>query len=96
MGAAMEWHRRLGPGWLEWEYEICSAFERRQMGSKVEEQKPLPVVYRDVQLDCGYRLDLFMEDSVLVEIKAVGQLAPICDPQLLWYLRPSGNELDAH
>jgi len=60
------------------------------MGLKIEEQKPLPVVYRDVKLDCGYRLDLVVEDSVVVEIKAVDQLAPIHDAQLLSYLRLSG------
>ncbi len=60
------------------------------MGIKVEAQKPLPVVYRDVKLDCGYRLDLVVEDSVVVEIKAVDQLAPIHDAQLLSYLRLSG------
>lgn len=60
------------------------------MGLKIEEQKPLPVVYRDVKPDCGYRLDLVVEDSVVVEIKAVDQLAPIHDAQLLSYLRLSG------
>jgi GxxExxY protein len=60
------------------------------MSLKVETQKPLPVVYRDVKLDCGYRLDLVVEDAVVVEIKAVDQLAPIHDAQLLSYLRLSG------
>jgi GxxExxY protein len=59
------------------------AFELRQLGLKVEEQKPLPVVYKGVRLDCGYRLDLVVEDSVIVEIRAVEQLAPIHDAQLL-------------
>jgi GxxExxY protein len=71
IGAAIEVHRRLGPGLLESAYEVCLAFELRQMGFEIEEQKPLPVVYRDVKLDCGYRLDLVVEDSVVVEIKAV-------------------------
>jgi GxxExxY protein len=71
IGAAIEVHRRLGPGLLESAYETCLAFELRQMGLKVEAQKPLPVIYRDVKLDCGYRLDLVVEDSVVVEIKAV-------------------------
>jgi GxxExxY protein len=90
IGAAIEVHRRLGPGLLESAYGTCLAFELRQTGLKIEEQKPLPVVYRDVKLDCGYRLDLVVEDSVVVEIKAVDQLAPIHDAQLLSYLRLSG------
>jgi len=57
---------------------------------KVEEQKPLPVVYKEVKLDCGYRLDLVVEDSVIVEIKAIEELAPIHEAQLLSYLRLSG------
>ena len=93
IGAAIEVHRRLGPGLLESAYEICLAFERRHLGIKVEEQKPLPVIYRDVKLDCGYRLDLVVEDSVVVEIKAVDHLAPIHDAQLLSYLRLSGKRV---
>ncbi len=65
IGAAIEVHRRLGPGLLESAYETCLAFELRQLGLRIEEQKPLPVVYRDVKLDCGYRLDLVVEDSVV-------------------------------
>lgn len=87
IGAAIEVHRRLGPGLLESAYETCLAYELRQVGFKVEEQKPLPIVYRDIKLDCGYRLDLIVEDSVIVEVKAVEHLAPIHDAQLLSYLR---------
>jgi len=93
IGAAIEVHRRLGPGLLESAYAVCLAFELRQMGLKIEEQRPLPVVYRDVKLDCGYRLDLVVEDSVVVEIKAVDQLAPIHDAQLLSYLRLSDRRV---
>jgi GxxExxY protein len=87
IGAAIEVHKGLGPGLLESAYEVCLAFELRQMGLKVEVQKPLPVVYKDVKLDCGYRLDLVVEDAVIVEIKAVERLSPIHDAQLLSYLR---------
>jgi GxxExxY protein len=93
IGAAIEVHRRLGPGLLESAYATCLGFELRQMGLKIEEQKPLPLVYRDVKLDCGYRLDLVVEDSVVVEIKAVDQLAPIHDAQLLSYLRLSNKRV---
>jgi GxxExxY protein len=89
IGAAIEVHRQLGPGLLESAYETCLAFELRQLGFKIEQQKPLPVVYKDVKLDCGYCLDLLVEDSVVVEVKAVEQLAPIHDAQLLSYLRLS-------
>ncbi len=87
IGAAIEVHRCLGPGLLESAYEACLAYELRQIGLKVEQQKPLPITYKDVKLDCGYRLDLVVEDSVVVEVKAVERLAPIHDAQLLSYLR---------
>ncbi len=87
IGAAIEVHRRLGPGLLESAYEACLAFELREMGLRVEQQKPLPVVYKEVNLDCGYRMDLVVEDAIVVEIKAVEKLAPIHDAQLLSYLR---------
>ena len=87
IGAAIEVHKVAGPGLLESAYEACLAFELRQMGFKDDVQKPLPVVYKDVKLECGYRLDLVVEDSVIVEIKAVEQLCPIHDAQLLSYLR---------
>ena len=90
IGAAIEVHRALGPGLLESAYEACLAFELVERGLKVEQQKPLPVVYRDVRLDCGYRLDLLVEEKVIVEIKAVDRLAPIHQAQLLSYLKLSG------
>jgi len=93
IGAAIEVHRRLGPGLLESAYEACLAYELRQLDFKVEAQSPLPVVYRDVKLDCGYRLDLLVEDCVIVEVKAVERLAPIHDAQLLSYSSFRTNEL---
>jgi len=89
IGAAIEAHRHLGPGLLESAYEACLAFELSDRGFKIEQQKPLPVIYRDIKLDCGYRLDLIVEDLVIVEIKAVEHLLPIHDAQLLSYLRLS-------
>jgi GxxExxY protein len=93
IGAAIEVHRRLGPGLLESAYEACLAFELKQLGFFIEEQKPLPVVYKDVKLDCGYRLDIMVEHSVVVEIKSVDQLAPIHSAQMLSYLRLSGKRV---
>ena len=90
IGAAIEVHRDLGPGLLESAYETCLAFELVERGLKVEQQKPLPVVYREVKLDCGYRLDILVEEAVIVEVKAVDRLAPIHKAQLLSYLRLSG------
>ena len=93
IGAAIEVHRRLGPGLLESAYEACLAFELHERGLKIEQQKPLPVVYREVQLDCGYRLDLVVEDLVIIELKAIEQLLPIHDAQLLSYLRLSNKNI---
>ncbi len=87
IGAAMDVHRAVGPGLLESAYEACLVFELRDRGLQVEQQKPLPVVYRGVRLDCGYRLDLVVADSVIVEIKAAEKLTSVDDAQLLSYLR---------
>ncbi len=89
IGAAIKVHRALGPGLMESAYETCLAFELLQVGLHVEQQKPLPLVYRDVRLDCGYRLDLLVEEQVIVEVKAVDCLLPIHEAQLLSYLRLS-------
>ena len=90
IGAAIEVHRALGPGLLESAYEACLVFELIDRGMRVEQQKSLPVTYRGIQLDVGYRLDLLVEDAIIVEIKAVDQLAPIHQAQLLSYLKLSG------
>ena len=90
IGAAIQVHRGLGPGLLESAYEACLAFELVERGLKVEQQKPLPVVYRGVRLDCGYRLALLVEGEVIVEIKAIDRLATIHQAQLLSYLKLSG------
>ena len=90
IGAAITVHRALGPGLLESAYEACLAFELADLGLGIERQKPLPVTYRDVELDCGYRLDLLVEGAVIVEVKALRALAPIHQAQLLCYLRLSG------
>ena len=89
IGAAIEVHRALGPGLLESAYEACLLYELRLKKLKVEYQKPLPIFYKDVMLDCGYRLDLVVEDEVIVEIKSVNDLAPIHQAQLLSYLKLS-------
>jgi GxxExxY protein len=89
IGAAIEVHRALGPGLLESAYEACLIYELRLKRLKVESQKPLPVFYKDVMLDCGYRLDLVVDDQVIVEIKSVAGFAAIHEAQLLSYLKLS-------
>lgn len=93
IGAAIEVHRVVGPGLLESAYEACLVFELRQRGLKVEQQKPLPVIYKSVKLDCGYRLDIVVDNCVIVEIKAVERLNSIHEAQLLSYLRLYGCKL---
>ena len=87
IGAAMEVHRAIGPGLLESAYEVCLVYELRERGYRIEQQKPLPVVYKGVQLDCGYRLDMVVNECVIVEIKAVEKLTTVHEAQLLSYLR---------
>jgi GxxExxY protein len=87
IGAAIEVHRQLGPGLLESAYQSCLAFELKHLGLKLEEQKLLPVIYKQVILDCGYRLDLVVENEIIVEVKAIEKLLPIHEAQLLSYLR---------
>ena len=91
IGAAIDVHRALGPGLLESAYEACLVYELRLRRLKVEAQKPLPVFYKDVMLDCGYRLDLVVEDQVIIEIKSVSAIAPIHEAQLLSYLKLYGT-----
>ena len=93
IGAAIEVHRELGPGLLESAYETCLSFELAERGLGVDRQKPLPIVYKGIRLDAGYRLDLLVEENVVVEIKAVEELAPIHQAQLLSYLKLSGCKI---
>jgi len=90
IGAEIENHRALGPGLLESTYEACLAYELMQRELKIERQKDLPVTYRGVHLDCGYRIDLLVQDLVIVELKAVEKLQAIHEAQLLSYLKLSG------
>jgi GxxExxY protein len=90
IGYAIEVHRTLGPGLLESAYEECLCYELSQNGLAFRRQVPLPVVYKGVRLDCGYRLDVVIADKVVVEIKAIEKLLPVHDAQLLTYLKLSG------
>jgi GxxExxY protein len=90
IGAAIEVHKTIGPGLLESAYEECLAHEMRIRGLHFERQVPLPVVYKGVTLDCGYRLDFLVERAVVVELKAVESLQPIHEAQVLTYLTLGG------
>lgn len=93
IGAAMNVHRALGPGLLESAYEECLAHELSVRNIAFERQKPLPLVYKDVKLECGYRMDIFVDGRVVVELKAVDALAPIHHAIVLTYLRLSGCKI---
>ena len=93
IGGAIAVHRALGPGLLESAYEACLGFELVDRGLTVERQKALPVKYRGVNLDCGYRIDLLVERIIIIELKAVEKIDPIHKAQLLSYLKLSGCKL---
>jgi GxxExxY protein len=93
IGAAIEVHKYLGPGLLESAYEECLAHELHLRNLRVERQKPVPVVYKETKLECGYRLDLPVEGRVVVELKSVEGLGPIHEAIILTYLRMSGHRL---
>ena len=90
IGAAIAVHRELGPGLLESAYEARLLYELRDGGLSVESQKSMPVTYRGIRLDCGYRLDLLVERAVIIEGKAVRQVDAVHKAQLLSYLNLSG------
>ena len=91
--AAIKVHRELGPGLLESTYEACLVYELRKRGLDVRSQVELPVTYEEVELEVGYRIDLLVNDKVIVELKAVSSLEPIHEAQLLSYLKLSGKKL---
>jgi GxxExxY protein len=93
IGAAINVHRLLGPGLLESAYKECLFYELIKTGLYVEKEKPLPVVYGEIRLECGYRLDLLVENKLIVEIKAIEELSKIHIAQVLTYLKISGCQL---
>jgi GxxExxY protein len=90
IGAAIEVHRELGPGLLESVYEECLCHELALRKIPFERQKPLPVAYKAIKMDCGYRLDMLVAGAVIVEIKAVEEISKVHEAQLLTYLRTGG------
>ncbi len=90
IGLAIEVHRVLGPGLLESAYEECLCYEFAQNGIAFRRQVPLPVTYKEVRLDCGYRMDVVVEESAVVELKTVERILPVHEAQLITYLKLSG------
>ena len=90
IGLAIEVHRGLGPGLLESAYEECLCYELEQKGIAFRRQVSLPVIYKSVTLDCGYRLDVVIDDRLVLELKTVERLLPVHEAQLLTYLKLSG------
>jgi GxxExxY protein len=86
IGCAINVHKCLGPGLLESAYEECMVFELKNAGLRIERQKPIPVVYKEIKLDCGYRIDLLVE-NVLIELKTVEALNPVHEAQILTYMK---------
>jgi GxxExxY protein len=93
IGAAIEVHKQLGPGLLESAYEECLIFELQQKGYKVERQKPVPVIYKEIKLDYGYRIDILVENKVLLELKSIEAIAPVHEAQILTYMKFSGIKI---
>lgn len=90
IGAAIEVHRHLGPGLLESTYETCLVYELERLDLVVERQKALPVIYKEVKLEQGYRIDLLVEGVVIVELKVVEEISLVHEAQVLSYLKLSG------
>jgi GxxExxY protein len=93
IGCAIEVHKLLGPGLLESAYEECLVFELQNIGLKTERQKPVPVVYKDIKLDCGYRIDILVENTVVVELKSIEFFNPVHEAQILTYLKFAKKEV---
>jgi GxxExxY protein len=87
IGCAIEVHRLLGPGLLESAYEECLAFELQAKGLNIQRQKAVPVVYKEIKLDCGYRIDILVENTVVIELKTVDAFNPVHEAQILTYMK---------
>jgi GxxExxY protein len=93
IGCAIDVHKELGPGLLESAYEECLYYELINSGLKVERQKAIPIIYKDIKLDCGYRADLIVDEKVLIELKTVEAFNPVHEAQILTYLKFAERKL---
>jgi GxxExxY protein len=93
IGCAIEVHKRLGPGLLESAYEECLSYELKSAGLIVERQVPVPVAYKDIKLECGYRIDILVEKTVVIELKAIEAFASVHEAQILTYMKFANKTL---
>jgi len=93
IGSAIEVHKILGPGLLESAYEECLAYEISNQGLIVEKQIPVPVTFKNIQLACGYRIDLLVENCVVIELKSIDELAPVHEAQILTYMKFANKKI---
>lgn len=91
IGCAIEVHKALGPGLLESAYEECLSFEMHKAGLFIERQKAVPVIYKDIKLECGYRIDILVENTIVVELKTVDAFNPVHEAQILTYMKFSNK-----
>ncbi|MFW5983068.1 MAG: GxxExxY protein [bacterium] len=93
LDSAYKVHSALGPGLLESSYQACLVYELKKKGLKVEVEKPLPLVYEEIKLECGYRIDILVENKVIIELKTVEAFTDVHTAQVLTYLKLSGNRV---
>ena len=93
IGCAIQVHKELGPGLLESAYEECLMYELKQAGLNAERQVPVPIVYKEIKLDCGYRIDILVEKQVIIELKAVDALIPVHEAQILTQMKFAKKEI---
>ena len=93
IGCAIRVHKTLGPGLLESAYEECLSYELLENGLSIKRQQTTPVVYKDIKLDCGYRIDILVENSVVIELKVVDEFNPVHEAQILTYMKFSNKHL---
>jgi GxxExxY protein len=93
IGCAIEVHKNLGPGLLESAYEECLAFELSKAGLSIKRQQPVPVVYKDIKLDCGYRIDILVENRIIIEFKVVDEFNPVHEAQILTYMKFANKKI---
>ncbi len=93
IGCAINVHKSLGPGLLESAYEECLSYELTKNGLSIKRQQPTPVIYEDIKLDCGYRIDILVENKVVIELKVVDPINPVHEAQILTYMKFSKKPL---
>ena len=93
IGCAIQVHKNLGPGLLESAYEECLSYELIKNGLVIKRQQPTPVIYKEIKLECGYRIDILVENSVVVELKVVDEFNPVHEAQILTYMKLSNKSL---